>query len=146
MDSPSQTVSLKSEKFEMELGRLAPALVSRTRKNVNQNKTGWIIELEHTQITCHKQVSKLAHVDIYIIIKTLLLLVRIPFTSKPAGLHHPNFCRQTLNWLRKKLPKKFHEKLKKKSIFFGIFFLNFFFLNFLGKFFMKTRRNQLVFM
>jgi hypothetical protein len=26
MDSPSQTVSLKSEKFEMELGRLAPAL------------------------------------------------------------------------------------------------------------------------
>jgi hypothetical protein len=26
MDSPGQTVSLKSEKFEMELGRLAPAL------------------------------------------------------------------------------------------------------------------------
>jgi hypothetical protein len=26
MDSPGQTVLLKSEKFEMELGRLAPAL------------------------------------------------------------------------------------------------------------------------
>jgi hypothetical protein len=26
MDSPGQTVSLKSEKFEMDLGRLAPAL------------------------------------------------------------------------------------------------------------------------
>jgi hypothetical protein len=25
MDSPGQTVSLKSEKFEMDLGRLAPA-------------------------------------------------------------------------------------------------------------------------
>jgi hypothetical protein len=26
MDSPGQTISLKSEKFEMDLGRLAPAL------------------------------------------------------------------------------------------------------------------------
>jgi hypothetical protein len=38
--------------------------VSRTRKNVNQNKNGLIIELEHTALedTCLKQVSKLYNI------------------------------------------------------------------------------------
>jgi hypothetical protein len=56
------------------------------------------------------------HYLIYIIIwlSLLLLLVRIPFTAKPAGLDPPNFCRHAPTWLRKinsqKKLKKIHGK------------------------------------
>jgi hypothetical protein len=47
-------------------------------------------------------------IPIYIlsIVLGLVLFVLIPFTAEPAGLDHPKFCRQTLNWMRNKVRQK----------------------------------------
>jgi hypothetical protein len=68
MDSPGQTVSLKSEKFEMDLGRLHLKITTESEKSiatlavrVKRGGGGWVVDKACSQILA--QLSAMAADD-----------------------------------------------------------------------------------